>query len=561
MSSFGKLFGFGAALHREMLHLQRNRAIGRATAQRRADALAQHPSSPAQSDLDILFGVARGTFRERGDAHAFFGGDIVGQMFRDASQGTVMYGAMGGGKTAMLRSIAEQLAHRCDLAVVAMSAKPDDAQSLVEILWSGRHPNAPFADGAKSLGCTCENCQAKRRVYYISPGFDCIALFRGLTPARIGATFGALAEDPTHPFWGASVEALVTAYMQLALGLEGESLVLEEQQEQLDKDGAVVVPYSPAHTVECRYSATSLADMIYAEPRLFKLALKTASQRLQRFAESDPPRAGHLESALRYFTGEFQQDFADRNTLGNVLASLKPYLRPLTQPGIAETFGDGDLDIPSALDLGHCLIFGVNQAENPKAFEVVCSLVLAHLHAAALARTGRDPAQNNPVVLLADEYGSYASPKHTLLWETCRQAVICPYVSVISLTNFAARVGEKAARSLPASFGSLLCFRTGDAETRRYVTSLIGTIENRETSTSTQIRGDANVLSHVLGNAESTGTSERIVDRPIVADEIWSHLGIVPEHDGEPAHARCVAVVMQGGRQYRDVVMIPESIS
>ncbi len=523
-------------LHREVCRLHDQRALdAEKTAKKRA-VLDDHPALPVQDGLDIVFGCARGTLRRRGDAHAYCGGDMVGQTFLDASRGTMFTGAMGSGKTSLQRSIARQVAKRPEVAVLALSAKPDDTTKLLEIFTN-----------------------AQRSGLFIAPGADHVSLLAGLAPARAGAALGALCADPVHPFWRVSVENLAAAWLQIACGLAGKTIAFPEQREELDRDGNVRVPYAPERTLTISYSAQTLSDLLYADAHVVRKVLSLAGGAIAELQRTDPDRAAQLDAGVRYFTGEFQATLGgDPRVLADVRSSLSPYLRALTQPGIAETLGEGDVDIPTALDAGGVVILGIDAAENPRAFAVASALLIAHLHVAALQRTARDPATNNPVICLFDEYGSYADDDHVALFETCRQAQICPYVSVISLTNLAARVGEKAARSLPGAFGSLVCFATGDDATRRYLSGLIGRARVRETTTATRERHDANIHHQALGTTHQTDLSTREIDHALIHDELWAHLGVMPATEEEPAHARAIAVITQGGRQYRDVIMVPE---
>ena len=237
-------------------------------------------------------------------------------------------------------------------------------------------------------------------------------------------------------------------------------------------------------------------------------------------------------------------------TLGSVRASVSPYLRALCAPGFAEAFGSGDIDLPSAIDAGQAIIVDVDMAQSPQGYAVASSLVLAHLRSVALRRTGRDPARNNPCVLLADEFGSFASTEHLALFETARQSKICAVVSIIGLSNLEARLGQAAAYAVPSALGSMVVFASGDGHTRKYMSDRIGSVRSLEITAGAST-GRHPQVAFVPSNQYST--SEHYVTAPIIEDVAWTQLGVHPAE----GYASAVAIVAQGGQVAHDVIMVP----
>lgn len=461
-------------------------------------------------------GVATGYCRSRNDSRGMYAGDPVALSLPDASRGLLVMGAPGSGKTTLLRRIAQQAESLAATALVAISAKPADAMAI-----------AALFDEAILIG----------------PGHAPFLIFGGLSPEAIGGVFGSLAGDAKNPFWRAAVANLTAAWLQVILGLRGATIVIPEQQANGENR------YEPEQVLTITYSPETLADMLYASPRIVEEVMREAVRRLPSLVGS---QHANLSAGLRYFAGEYQAtlETARGETLGSVRASISPYLRALCAPGFADAFGAGDMDLATAIDAGSKIIIDVDMAESPEGFGVVAALVMAHLKRFALNRTGREPAKNNPCVVLADEFGTYAASDHLALFELCRQAQISSVVSIIGLSNLQARLGEAAAFAIPSALGSAICFAQGDARSRTYVTERIGTVRSREITAGTS-SGRHPQMAFVPSNQYST--SEHYVTQPIIDDECWANLGV----HGDQGYASAVAIVAQGGQTMHDVIMVP----
>jgi hypothetical protein len=466
----------------------------------------------------LALGVATGYARGRNDEHSFFAGDNVSLSIIDAPKGMLIAGHPGSGKTSLLRKFARQVADLPGTALVALSAKSADARSM-----------AAFFKAPIILG----------------PGHVPFDLFRGLSPENLGECFGSLAGDPKNSFWKAAVGNLSCAWLQICLGLAGETIVVPEQQQ------SERAAYQSERILSISYSPKSFSDLLYSDDRTMAVALTAAVRKLPTI--TDAAKAAQMAAGISYFSGEYQATLQTSRgeVLGSTRASISPYLRALCAPGLAEAFGSGDLDLPAAIDGGRAIIVDVDVSKSAAGFMVASSIIFAHLKAAALARCSRAPSRNNPVLVLADEWGSYCSLDTLQLFETSRQSRICCMVSVIALSNLEARLGSSAAFAMPSALGSFVCFATGDQHTRKYVSERIGSIRELELSKGSSSSPHS---SAPLVPSTSYSTSERFVVNPIIEDQAWGSLGV----NTEAGHASCIAILAQGGGVLHDVIMVPE---
>lgn len=472
-------------------------------------------ASPAPA-WKLALGTAVGYCRGRNDEHSFFPGDNVALSLVDAPKGILICGHPGSGKTSLMRKLARQVADLPGTALVALSAKSADALTV-----------AGYFSEPLLLG----------------PGHAAFALFKGLSPEAIGSAFSALSGDgPSNKFWSASVSNLTCATLQIAIGMAGETIVVPEQRE------TEKTAYQPERILSISYSPRSLSDLLYCPDHVMAAVLSAAARRLPSLAGDVQAQLG---SGLEYFSGEFGSTLGGtRETLPSVKASISPYLRALCAPGLAECFGSGDLDLPAAIDAGRAIIVDVDTNNSPDGFKVASCLIFAHLKAAALARCSRAPSRNNPVLVLADEWGSYCSPDNLQLFETSRQSRICCMVSVIGLSNLETRLGTSASFAMPSALGSVICFATGDSHTRKYVSERIGSVRSLEISEGSSSSPHS---SAPLVPSTSYSTSERYVVSPIIEDQAWNNLGVRTE----AGYATAIAILAQGGGVLHDVVMVP----
>lgn len=492
----------------------RNRSASRTGLQLHVDQQRGRPQGTPNCPIWRLdIGIATGYARTRNDDRGCFGGDSIALTLPDAARGILVAGAPGSGKTSFLRRIAAQCAAADGTALIALSAKADDARAIAAMV-----PDPIM----------------------IGPGHASFSIFGGLSPQSIGACFGAMAGDPRTPFWRAAVANLVSAWMEIIAGLAGETIVVPEQRSE---GGA----YIPERAWCIGYTPESLAELLYAPDSATGAVLALAARRLPTLSDE---RSAALSSGLRYFAGEYQATLATARgeTLGSVRASVSPYLRALCAS--SDTWRGGDIDLATAMDRGRTIIVDVDQAQSPQGFEVVSAFVLEHLKRIALTRTGRDPQVNNPCVLLADEFGTYATREHLALFETCRQSNIAAVVSVIGISNLAARIGDAAANAIPSALASILCFATGDQATRKYVSERIGSVRSLEVISGVS-SGRHSDAPFVPNNQYST--NEHYVLLPIVDDECWGSLGV----RAEEGYSTAVAIVSQSSRVAHDVLMIP----
>jgi hypothetical protein len=481
--------------------------------QRRSGATAARSSR--LEDWGISLGSASGFCREKNDERGLYAGEPVALSLIDASRGLLICGSPGGGKTTQMRLLARQVTSLPKTALVAISAKRDDARSIAAMF-----PNP--------------------RV--VGPGHEPFNIFAGLSAEAIGATFGELAGDPRSRFWASAVANLNSAWLQICRGLAGTTVVVPEVR------GSGSERYEPERIYTITYSPQSLSDLLYAPDRLANEVLIQASRRLPAL---DGIAHEQLAAGLAYFSGEYQATLATARgeTLGSVRASVSPYLRALLAPGFVDAFGTGDMDLASAIDNGEQIIIDVDMAENPQGYAVVAALIVAHLRRIALARTARDAAANNPCLVLMDEAATYISRDTLALFETCRQARLACVVSIIGLSNLQALLGDAAAYAVPAALGSLVCFATGDGHTRKYVTERIGSVRSREVTSGTS-SGRHPQVAFIPSSQYST--SEHYVTQPIIDDEAWANLGVHPEL----GYASAVAILAQGGHIAHDVIMV-----
>jgi hypothetical protein len=467
-------------------------------------------------------GVSTGVFTRRDPSNSFVAGLHVRMSLADASRCVLATGSMGSGKSQYLFSCAHDAARQIGTGLLTLSAKPSDATTVAAIAQQYR----PAA-----------------QVHVIGPDTESLDLIAGMTPARVGAAFRALSHDSKNPFWSNYAGMLCTAAAQLAWGLSTTTVQV------LDKDGAV--------EFECdfTYDLKTIHRVIWGSSKLRTAALESANAAIPELRmRGDLERIDALAAAINYFTMSFLTLQESKSTFAGILSGIEPFLIPLISGTTSRTWCDSEngINLTDTLDRGECVILAADKAANPQLFALVANFcVSGHLGDLALRRTGRSDNDEHPIVCLLDEFGSYASESIFSLVETARQARIALVISVISITNLAARLGRDGAASIPSAFGNWICFGTTDELTRKMVTDRVGKVRMSEISSGSS----TSTGSGTKGSSSSNvSTSHRITEINVVDDEIWHNIGVTPG-----AYATAIAIVSEGltGHTLHDVVRVP----
>jgi hypothetical protein len=463
----------------------------------------------------LRIGVATKDLSLRDPSNSFPAGLLVRLPLPDASRGTIMFGSMGSGKTQFLRSCAVDAA-RQGSGLLALSAKPGDATAIFEI--ARQHREA-------------------LHVHMIGADFESANLLKGITPERVGACFKNLANS-RESFWESNAGLLMASAAQLAWGLAGTTVRLDTKEGE------------PERGFDIEYDLKTIHLLVWGSSEKRIAALQSALDALPALRRADPPRADALESAYNYFSDSFEDMADSKSQLNGVKAGIIPYLLPLISGTTRRTWGDPDgLDISKTLDAGECIILAPAKAENSQIFELVAQFTVMHLTDLALRRTAR--SHNIPIVAILDEYGSFASIDHLALFETARESSICLTISTISVKNLAARVGAVAADAIPAAFGNILCFATGDKDTKNLISDRIGKVRLSDTSASSSTSSSSGQNGR---SSESSSISRRHVEVSIVDDEnCWRTLGV--NQSGGYSTALCT--LSENGRNRHAVVRVP----
>jgi hypothetical protein len=478
-------------------------------------AIARDYEQHYAQNWGMRIGVATGEFSRRDPTNSLPAGLHIRLSLPDASKSVKIFGGVGTGKTSFMQGSCAVDAARQGSGLLALSAKPGDATAVFEIAKRFRKPE---------------------HVHLIGADFESVNLLAGMTPERVGAAFKNLAQSK-ESFWESNAGLLMTSAAQLAWGLSGTTVRLDTKEGE------------PERTFDVEYDLKTIHWLVWGSSEKRIAALQSALDVLPALRRADPPRADALESACNFFSDSFEDMADSRSQLSGVKAGIVPYLLPLVSGTTRRTWGDPDgLDISKTLDAGECIILAPDKAANSAVFELVAQFTVMHLTDLALRRTAR--SHNNPIVAILDEYGSYASTDHLSLIETARQARIVLVISSISVTNLATRLGKDGARAIPAAFGNILCFATGDEDTKKLVSDRIGRVRLSDSSSSSSTSRGSGQNGK---SSESSSISHRQTEVSIVDDENWRSLGV----NQSGGYSTAVAIVNVDGKALHDVVRIP----
>jgi hypothetical protein len=467
-------------------------------------------------------GVSTGTFSRRDPSGSFVAGLHVRVKIDDAARGTLVFGSMGSGKTQFLRGCAVDAA-RQGSGLLAISAKLDDASAIVAIARQYR-----TAGDVHLVGADAESCN----------------LLAGMSPERVGQAFKALSHDPKNPYWSNYAGLMMTAGAQLAWGLSGTTVQVVSKKEDV---------ITVEREVDFAFSLTTIHAIIWGGNKLRFAAIDAAAAAIPTLRRDDPTKADALEAAVTYFTTSFSDLSESKATLAGVKSGLEPYILPLIGGTARKTWGDPDgINITKTIDAGEVVVLAPDKAKNAQVFDLVASFTVAHLADLALRRTAR--ADNQPIVALMDEYGSYASTEHLSLIETARQARICLVMSSIGVTNLSARLGRDGAQAIPSAFSNLLVFSTGDAETKKLIDGRIGKVRMSDISSGSSQSSGTGTNGK---SSTSSSTSHRISEVSVIDDEVWRRLGVFSAE----GYATAIAIVSEDGRSLHDLVRVPPAVT
>jgi len=462
---------------------------------------------------NLYLGASTGVLSTKEQEHSFVGNLRVRLGLEDASRGTLVFGAMGSGKTVFLRNCARDAA-RQGSGLLALSAKPDDATAMVEIARQYREA---------------------RHVHLVAADGESLNLLAGLSPENVGNAFYALTRDPrSSSYWADSASLMMTGAAQLAWGLTGTTVPLPTEESE------------PERTVDFDFDLRTIHSLVFGGSEQRIAALQSAADMLPQLRRSDPLKADALESAIIYFTTSFVD--LDAKTKDLVKSGLTPYILPLLGGTARRTFCDPDgLNLVDVLEAGHVVVLNPDKARNQKVFSLIAQFAMAHLSDMALRRTAR--SHNEPVLILLDEYASFASSDHLTLVETARQARLCLVLSSIGVTNLAARLGDTTAKAIPSAFSNLVCFATGDEDTKNLISKRIGRVQLHDISSSNSTStGSQNGKS-----TESSSTSYRVMQVDTVDDSVWRDLGV----NAAGGFSTAIAIVSESGHSLHDVLRVP----
>ncbi|MCW7552900.1 conjugative transfer system coupling protein TraD [Endozoicomonas gorgoniicola] len=200
----------------------------------------------------------------------------------------------------------------------------------------------------------------------------------------------------------------------------------------------------------------------------------------------------------------------DRAHYGKMIATLLPALGMLTGGPLARLLSPDPTDIDDLRPCTHTanlieqnkvMYFGLDSLSDPMVGKAIGQLLLADLAAVAGDRYNYSSTNDQPINLFVDEAAEVLCPQLLSLLNKGRGAKFRLYVATQTLADFEAQLGsEAAAEQFIDNCNHLICLRTQNPETQKFITDKLPPVRYRYFIRNQGISTDANRPMEFTGN-------------------------------------------------------------
>ncbi|MCW7552702.1 conjugative transfer system coupling protein TraD [Endozoicomonas gorgoniicola] len=360
---------------------------------------------------------------------------------------------------------------------------------------------------------SCELSGSQRRFMKFHPGFPSDSIRINLLQnfnrsselaSRIAGLMPSGGDNaPFQAFAQKAVDAVVQGYLLCG---QRPTLVLIRQ----GLEGGVTQLLIRALTAVCSIHFPEAEKKIASKSQQNKVNQETIAHRwIELYREQIMPEnpCTDVEGLISLFEH-------DRAHYGKMIATLLPALGMLTGGPLARLLSPDPTDIDDLRPCTHTanlieqnkvMYFGLDSLSDPMVGKAIGQLLLADLAAVAGDRYNYSSAHSQqhsqPINLFVDEAAEVLCPQLLSLLNKGRGANFRLYVATQTLADFEAQLGsEAAAEQFIDNCNHLICLRTQNPETQKFITDKLPPVRYRYFIRNQGISTDANRPMEFTGN-------------------------------------------------------------
>jgi hypothetical protein len=461
--------------------------------------------------LALCGGTAQGAFRERNLATGAPAKSTVllyGE--RSANRGTLVVGAPGSSKT------------RCKIYPDFYWGLQTSPRAGALVFVTKKHATDDFLAIAHRFR---RNDQI--HVVGVGPGRSTMDITASMTHESIGDAIKDGLGESHSEFWKQGPSAFVEGFVELIQGLRAATIPVPAAT---DKDGHEE-PGGEAYEFQIGDTLPTLLELISLDARRLDAVFAYGFSRAADLDASQPDEASKLRALLREVKERVVPLLRrDAKLAEELRQSALPQLQPFGRGPLRTAFCDRrGIDL-AAIEKGHVVLVEIDESEYPRAVSTVVRMVFRRIVQMARERTASHRVGSlDPILLVCDEYGNYASAGHIQAWNTIRESNFVATVGITSISALVKQVGDQhAANAIIANFSNKFFFDSDDKATRDLASELVGkttmlrrgTSESMSTTSGTSATGSLTGGSHrSRGTTQSESTSEHREDA--IDGSIW----------------------------------------
>ncbi|MET4694459.1 conjugative transfer system coupling protein TraD [Endozoicomonas lisbonensis] len=348
---------------------------------------------------------------------------------------------------------------------------------------------------------SCELSGSQRRFMKFHPGFPADSIRINLLQnfnrsselaSRIAGLMPSGGDNaPFQAFAQKAVDAVVQGYLLCG---QRPTLVLIRQ----GLEGGVARLLIRALTAVCSSHCPEAEKKITSKSQQGKANQDTVARRwIELYREQTMPDnpCTDVEGLISLFEH-------DRAHYGKMVATLLPVLGMLTGGPLARLLSPDPADIDDLRPCTHTanlieqnkvMYFGLDSLSDPMVGKAIGQLLLADLAAVAGDRYNYSSTNDQPINLFVDEAAEVLCPQLLSLLNKGRGAKFRLYVATQTLADFEAQLGsEAAAEQFIDNCNHLICLRTQNPETQKFITDKLPPVRYRYFIRNQGISTDAN---------------------------------------------------------------------
>ena len=353
---------------------------------------------------------------------------------------------------------------------------------------------------------SCELSGKKHRFMKFHPGFPADSIRINLLQnfnrstelaSRISGLMPSGGDNaPFQAFAQKAVDAVVQGYLLCG---QRPTLVMIRQ----GLEGGVSKLLIKALTIVCTQHTAQAANVIQSKDK--KSPETTAKRWIEYYREKVMP-----ESPCTDIEGLISLFEHDRAHYGKMIATLLPALGMLTGGPLAKLLSPDptnidDLrpctDTANLIEQNKVMYFGLDSLSDSMVGKAIGQLLLADLAAVAGDRYNYAGKDEKPINLFVDEAAEVLCPQLLSLLNKGRGAKFRLYVATQTLADFEAQLGsEAAAQQFIDNCNHLICLRTQNPETQKFITDKLPPVRYRYFIRNQGISTDANHPMEFTGN-------------------------------------------------------------